>query len=115
MAKSEYSEYQPVGANLQPYDLVQAQFQIREAMANIDRDAYTSLRDDRGAMKEFTLTASVEEGIPHNLGKEVTAWRVVWQDAAATFYVDPASSLDLTKFLPLTASANVTIRLEVRA
>lgn len=115
MAASGYSEYQPVGVNLQPYDLVQAQAQIREAMANIDSDAYVSLRDDRGSLLEFSLTGATEFPVPHNLGKAVTAYRVIWQDAAATFFVDPASNLDLSRFLPLTASANVTIRLEVRA
>ena len=51
--------------------------------------------------------------VPHGLGRKIQGWQVVDTLADARIWRDPASTADLEKFLPLIASASVTIKLWV--
>jgi len=51
--------------------------------------------------------------VEHGLGRAFQGWRVVDINANVVVYRDSSSTADLTKFLPIKASDNATIKLEV--
>jgi len=51
--------------------------------------------------------------VEHGLGRAFQGWRVVDINANVVVYHDSSSTADITKFLPLKASGNATIKLEV--
>lgn len=51
--------------------------------------------------------------IPHGLGRKIQGWQVVDTLADARIWRDSTSTADLDRFLPLRASASVTIKLWV--
>jgi len=61
----------------------------------------------------IALTAATTVLVKHGLGRKVRGWKIVDIDAAATVYRDTSSSADLTVYLPLVASANCNVKLEV--
>jgi hypothetical protein len=51
--------------------------------------------------------------VPHGLGRKIQGWQVVDTLADARIWRDSTSTADLARFLPLRASASVTIKLWV--
>jgi len=59
---------------------------------------------------ELTVTAGTPVTIAHGLGRQVTGWLVLWQDAACVFTIqDPAA--DSRRELVLVPSGTANVRL----
>jgi hypothetical protein len=59
---------------------------------------------------EFSVTAGTPLTIAHGLGRQITGWLVLWQDAACVFTVqDPTA--DSRQVLVLVPSGTANVRL----
>ncbi len=61
----------------------------------------------------LTFAAGVTKLVPHRLGRRVRYWRVIDQDAAATFYRDRTSTANPDLFLALRSDVAVNAIFEV--
>jgi hypothetical protein len=68
---------------------------------------------NNGSILQSLVLASGDNVINHKLGKKLTGWYVVGQNASATFYDKQASNSTPQLTLVLNASAAVTISLAV--
>lgn len=113
MNRSDYRPHQPRFGEPHTYDLVQAQRQISKAFERLDSGRYQQISDNKGTIRNIALAAGFEQRVEHGLGRTINGYRVVWQNAPAIIYVVHSSTADLSRYLPLATTMDVTIRLEV--
>jgi len=59
---------------------------------------------------DLALVAGQPTTISHGLGRQITGWLIVWQDAVVDLYIQDATA-DTSKELVLVASATANVRL----
>lgn len=82
-------------------------------LATVTRQFTTKPGLDFELLEDIALTTGSTNLVKHKLGRKVRGFRIVDANAASTYYRDTASTADLTNFLPLVVSANVTVDIEV--
>lgn len=112
MATLKFTPHQPQPKE-HAYDLVQAQAAMRRSMEDLSLGVPTVIRTDQGDIKDIALVAGNEQWVEHGLGRAVRGYIVLWQTAPAILSVVDGSDADLTRFLPLSVTQDVTVRLGV--
>lgn len=69
--------------------------------------------NDYSLLEDIELTTGSTNLVTHKLGRKIRGFRIVDANAASTYYRDTSSTADLSIYLPIVVSANVTVDIEV--
>lgn len=93
------------GATLSGYDLERAQSEVETVLDDLsEREYLYGVR-----MEAATLEAGYENLLEHGLGREVSGFFVVDNDAGASVWRVSGSSANTKKYLPLGASSDCVV------